>query len=113
MAELNKIECPHCGENFQVEAALAKHLEADFAKKLQEEKVALNKKLKEEKDVLEKERATFADKVKNQNTIFKTRMEEAVAKKEVELKKNISEEDVSQIISVIKGSKSWSLFEKP
>jgi hypothetical protein len=98
MAELNKIECPHCGENFQVEAALAKHLEADFAKKLQEEKVALNKKLKEEKDVLEKERATFADKVKNQNAIFKTKMDAAVAKKEVELKKNISEE-FSQKIS--------------
>ena len=97
MSEIKNIQCPHCGENFDVEAALAKHLQADFAKKLQEERATMNRKYQEEQAALAKEKETFEEKVKNTNAIFKARMEEAVAKKEQELKKNIGQEYAQKI----------------
>jgi len=76
----DKIKCPNCGHNFDVEEALSgqlqAHFKAEFEKKVAEQAKAFN----DEKAKLEKEKEEFAEKKEKENELFKEKLEQKIAK---------------------------------
>lgn len=76
---MNKITCPNCTHEFDVEDALAAKLEsqlkADYERKLSEQ----NQKLSLERQQLASERVAFAEKKEQENALFKERLDKSIA----------------------------------
>jgi len=82
----NKIKCPNCGHEFDVEEAISgqldAHYKAEYEKKLSEQA----QKLKSEKDQLDKERSDFLIQKEEQNKLLKSEVEKVlqIEKKKIE-----------------------------
>ena len=76
----DKIKCPNCGHNFDVEEALSgqlqAHFKAEFEKKVAEQAKVFNN----EKAKLEKEKEEFEEKKEKENELFKEKLEQKIAK---------------------------------
>jgi len=87
----DKIKCPNCGHNFDVEEALSgqlqAHFKAEFEKKVAEQAKAFN----DEKAKLEKEKEEFAEKKEKENELFKEKLEQKIAKEKEKIQTQTKE----------------------
>ena len=87
----DKIKCPNCGHNFDVEEALSgqlqAHFKAEFEKKVAEQAKAFN----DEKAKLEKEKDEFAEKKEKENELFKEKLEQKIAKEKEKIQTQTKE----------------------
>lgn len=87
----DKIKCPNCGHNFDVEEALSgqlqAHFKAEFEKKVAEQAKVFN----DEKAKLEKEKEDFAEKKEKENELFKEKLEQKIAKEKEKIQTQTKE----------------------
>lgn len=88
----DKIKCPNCGHNFDVEEALSgplqTHFKAEFEKKVAEQAKGFN----DEKAKLEKEKEEFAEKKEKENELFKEKLEQKIAKEKEKIQSQTKED---------------------
>ena len=87
----DKIKCPNCGHNFDVEEALSgqlqAHFKAEFEKKVAEQAKVFN----DEKAKLEKEKEEFAEKKEKENELFKEKLEQKIEKEKEKIQTQTKE----------------------
>ncbi|MAX71472.1 MAG: Caldesmon [Flavobacteriaceae bacterium] len=87
----DKIKCPNCGHNFDVEEALSgqlqAHFKAEFEKKVAEQAKVFNN----EKAKLEKEKEEFEEKKEKENELFKEKLEQKIAKEKEKIQNQTKE----------------------
>jgi len=87
----DKIECPNCSHQFDVEEALSGKLEAQYKAQF-EQKVALQAKtFNDEREKLELERKEFQNKKAKENEIFKKRLEKSLEEQKATIEKSTYE----------------------
>ncbi len=88
----NKIKCPNCGHQFQVEDAFFNQAEEQIRKEY-EHKIAQQAAIyNKQKESLEKEKDDFEKKKEKENELFKERLEKKLEEERLRLKKNTDEE---------------------
>lgn len=75
----DKITCPNCGHNFDVEEALSGKLEAHFKAEYEKKIAEQSNRFKAEKQKLEEEKAAFDLKKERENQIFSEKLKEKLA----------------------------------
>lgn len=87
----DKIKCPNCGHNFDVEEALSgqlqAHFKAEFEKKVAEQAKVFNN----EKAKLEREKEEFEEKKEKENELFKEKLEQKIAKEKEKIQNQTKE----------------------
>ncbi len=94
---IEKIQCPNCSFEFDIEDALAKDLAKDFQEKLESERKAMIQRYERQKEALESEKKAFEDKRKRENEIFSERLSKALADQGEKLRKRLEVTYASRI----------------
>lgn len=89
---MEKISCPNCDFKFDIEGALAKDLQADYAKKISIETDRLNNVFKQKEDDFKKQQDEFEEKKKKENELFKQKLDKALIDKESTIKEKVQGE---------------------
>ena len=93
----DKIKCPNCGHDFDVEDALGEQmkneLKAEFEKKAQEQARLVN----EQKEALAKKEAEFELKKERENELFKERLQKQLELEAVKIEKENTEKYEQQL----------------
>ena len=76
----DKIQCPNCGHNFDVEEALSGKLEAHFKAEYEQKVAEQAQKFNVQKLALEKAKKDFEEKREKENELFKKKLDESLAK---------------------------------
>ncbi len=92
---MDKIKCPNCGHNFDVEDALSGKLEAHFKAKYEKKISEQAEIFKTDRKELEKEVEEFERKKERENELFKEKLEQRIEKESEKIKKQ-TEEDFAQ-----------------
>ena len=97
---MDKIKCPNCAHEFDVEQALAGKLEvkykADYEKKVSEQAAKFNA----ERSVLAKEMEAFEQKKEKENELFKERLSKQIEKEKEAIQKSTQESFEQQLKSL-------------
>ncbi len=88
---IDKIKCPNCGHQFDVEEALAGRLEAHFKEEFEKKVAQQAERFNEERAKLQSEITEFEQKKERENEIFKQKLEEQVNKRSEKIKKETLE----------------------
>lgn len=97
MSHIEKITCPNCNFDFDVEEALAGKLKDKLNKDFQKEKENWLNELNKNKKNLEEQMQLFEEKKKKENEIFKEKLTQAVESQKNDLRKNLTEEFESRV----------------
>lgn len=94
---IDKIKCPHCANEFDVEDALSgkleAHFKAEFERKVAEQAVKFNA----ERVKLEKEVEEFEKKKERENELFKQKLEQRIEKEAEKIQKSTQESFEQQL----------------
>ncbi len=83
----DKIQCPNCSHQFDVEEALSGKLEAQFRKKYEQKIADQAKVFNNEREKLEIERKDFQDKKAKENEIFRNRLAKSLEEQKATVEK--------------------------
>ena len=97
---IDKIKCPNCGHDFDVEDALSGKLEAHFKAKYEKKVASQAEKFKAERLVLEKDIEEFEKKKERENELFKEKLEQQLVKKTEKIQKETKEDFEQQLKSL-------------
>ena len=97
---IDKIKCPNCGHDFDVEDALSGKLEAHFKAKYEKKVASQAEKFKAERLVLEKDIEEFEKKKERENELFKEKLEQQLIKKTEKIQKETKEDFEQQLKSL-------------
>ncbi len=75
---MEKIQCPHCGNDFNVEKALSGKLEAQFKAQYEQNVAAQTQKFKLQQEKLDEEKQLFLKNKENENELFRQRLEKQI-----------------------------------
>lgn len=87
----DKIKCPNCGHNFDVEEALSGQLQAHFKAEFEKKVAEQAKVFKNEKAKLEREKEEFEEKKEKENELFKEKLEQKIAKEKEKIQNQTKE----------------------
>lgn len=87
----DKIQCPNCAHEFDVEEALSGKLEAQFKAQYERKVAEQAEKFKAERGKLEKEVALFEEKKERENELFKEKLEQRLVKEQEKIEKQTQE----------------------
>ena len=109
----DKISCPNCSHEFDVEEALAGKIEAHFKKEFEQKLAEQSKRFSNERAELEKEREAFKQAKERENELF---VEKLNQKLEQEKKKEILENTVRNIseplnVNAANGEKIYLIYQ--
>jgi len=96
----DKIKCPNCGHEFDVEEALSGKLEAHFKAEYERKVAEQAKKFNEERKTLEKEKEEFEQKKEKENELFKEKLEQRLEKESEKIQKQTQENFEQQLKSL-------------
>ncbi len=96
----DKISCPNCGHQFDVEEALSGKLQAYFRAEFQKKVASNNEKLEQERAVLRKELDDFEKKKERANEMFKQKLNERIAKETEKIESQAKEGFEQQLKSL-------------
>ena len=96
----DKIKCPNCAHNFDVEEALSGKLEAQFKAEYEKKVAEQAEKFNLEKSRLDKEREEFEQKKERENELFKQKLEQRILK-ETEKIQNQTKENFEQQLKAL------------
>lgn len=88
---IDKIKCPNCGHDFDVEDALSGKLEAHFKAEYEKKIARQAEKFKAERLILEKDVEEFEKKKERENELFKAKLEQRVEKESEKIQKQTQE----------------------
>ena len=97
---IDKIKCPNCGHDFDVEDALSGKLEAHFKVEYEKKVTKQAEKFKAERLVLEKEIEEFEKKKERENELFKEKLEQRIVKESEKIQKETKESFEQQLKSL-------------
>ena len=97
---IDKIKCPNCGHDFDVEDALSGKLEAHFKAEYEKKVASQAEKFKAERLVLEKDIEEFEKKKERENELFKEKLEQQLVKKTEKIQKETKEDFEQQLKSL-------------
>lgn len=97
MKSIEKISCPNCDFQFDVEEALSGKLRDQIRKDLMKERTQWMEEMKANQKKLEEERNQFENTKKKENEIFKQKLNQAIDSQKLEIRKSLDEEFKSQI----------------
>ena len=92
MSSIEKITCPNCSFNFDVEEALAGKLKERLSQDFQKEKENWIQELNQSKLKLEEQKKIFEETKKKENEIFKNKLQQAIDLQKSDIRKNLNEE---------------------
>ncbi|MDA8930907.1 DUF2130 domain-containing protein, partial [Bacteroidia bacterium] len=94
---MDKIKCPNCAHEFDVEQALSgkleAHFKAEYEKKVQEQANKFNA----ERDLLAREKEAFEQKKEKENELFKERLAKQIEKEKEAIQKATQENFEQQL----------------
>ncbi len=96
----DKIKCPNCGHDFDVEEALSGKLEAHFKAEYERKVAEQAKKFNDERKSLELEKEEFEKKKEKENELFKERLEQRLEKESEKIQKQTQENFEQQLKSL-------------
>lgn len=96
----DKIKCPNCGHDFDVEEALSGKLEAHFKAEYERKVAEQAKKFNDERKTLELEKEEFEKKKEKENELFKERLEQRLEKESEKIQKQTQENFEQQLKSL-------------
>lgn len=94
---MDKIKCPNCAHEFDVEEALSGKLEAHFKEEYERKVSEQADKFNAKEEVLAKEMEAFEQKKENQNEIFKERLAKQIEKEKETIQKSTQESFEQQL----------------
>ena len=92
MSNIEKITCPNCSHNFDVEEALAGKLKEKISSEFQKQKEDWIEELNASKKQLEDQKKVFEETKKKENEIFKNKLQQAVEQQKEQVRKSLAEE---------------------
>ncbi len=92
MSNIEKITCPNCSHNFDVEEALAGKLKEKISSEFQKQKEDWIEELNASKKQLEDQKKVFEETKKKENEIFKNKLQQAVEQQKEQVRKTLAEE---------------------
>ena len=96
----DKIKCPNCGHNFDVEDAISGQVEARLQAKYEQKTAEQAERFKKEREKLEQEQEEFALKKERENELFKERLQKEIATERQKITAEQQEEFLQQINSL-------------
>ena len=96
----DKIKCPNCGHNFDVEDAISGQVEARLQAKYEQKTAEQAERFKKERKKLEQEQEEFALKKERENELFKERLQKEIATERQKITAEQQEEFLQQINSL-------------
>ena len=87
----DKIKCPNCAHNFDVEEALSGKLQAQFKAQYERKVAEQAEKFNAERAKLEKEVLLFEEKKERENELFKAKLEQRLVKEQEKIEKSTQE----------------------
>lgn len=96
----DKIQCPNCAHNFDVEEALSGKLQAQFKAQYERKVAEQAEKFNAERAKLEKEVALFEEKKERENELFKAKLEQRLVKEQEKIEKSTQEAYEQQLKSL-------------
>ena len=96
----DKIKCPNCGHNFDVEDAISGQVEARLQAKYEQKTAEQAERFKKERKKLEQEQEEFALKKERENELFKERLQKEIATERQKITAEQQEEFLQQISSL-------------
>lgn len=97
---VDKIKCPNCAHEFDVEEALSGKMQAHFKAEYERKVAEQAQKFNIERDKLEKEKELFEQKKDKENELFKEKLEQRLLKEAEKIQKSTSETFELQIKSL-------------
>jgi len=95
--EATTIKCPQCSTEINVSEIISLQLEDKYKKSFAELKASTEKEYSNKVSELEKAKSEFEDKKKQENVLFAKRLSAEISKKEIELKKQIEDDNSNKI----------------
>tara|TARA_R100000935_G_scaffold58808_1_gene98146 strand:+ start:10723 stop:11961 length:1239 start_codon:yes stop_codon:yes gene_type:complete len=96
----DKIKCPNCGHEFDVEEALSGKLEAHFKAEYERKVAKQAQKFNSERKELEREKEEFEQKKEKENELFKEKLEQRLVKESDKIQKQTQEYFEQQLKSL-------------
>ena len=96
----DKIKCPNCGHNFDVEDAISGQVEARLQAKYEQKTAEQAERFKKERKKLEQEQEEFTLKKERENELFKERLQKEIATERQKITAEQQEEFLQQINSL-------------
>ena len=96
----DKIKCPNCGNEFDVEEALSGKIKARFKAEYERTVAEQAEKFNKERSELEKEKEEFKKKKEKENELFKEKLDQRLIKESENIEKQASEKFEQQIKSL-------------
>ena len=96
----DKIKCPNCGKEFDVEEALSGKVKAHFKAEYERKTTEQAEKFNKERSELEKEKEEFKQKKEKENELFKEKLDQRLIKESENIEKQASEKFEQQIKSL-------------
>lgn len=93
----DKIKCPNCGHNFDVEEALSGQLKAKFQQEFEQRIAAQTARFNKEKEALEAKEKEFELKKQKENELFQERLQKSVEAETVKIQKEQQEAVQAQL----------------
>lgn len=93
----DKIKCPNCAHEFDVEEALSGKLQAHFKAEYERKVAEQAEKFNTERAKLEKEVALFEEKKERENELFKEKLEQRLVKEQEKIEKQTQESYEQQL----------------
>jgi hypothetical protein len=106
---IDKIKCPNCGHDFDVEDALSGKLEAHFKAEYEKKVAEQAEKFKTKRHNLEKEIEDFEKKKERENELFKEKLTQRIDKESVKIQKETQERYGQQLKSLQEENKKKNL----
>ena len=97
---MDKIRCPHCGSNFDVEEVLSGKVQAHFKKEYENKLAEQTLRLQKEQAKLNIEVDAFEQKKKKENELFQEKLKQQLLKEKETIKKQTLESFEEQIRSL-------------
>ena len=88
---MDKIRCPHCGSNFDVEEVLSGKVQAHFKKEYENKLAEQTLRLQKEQAKLNIEVDAFEQKKKKENELFQEKLKQQLHKEKETIKKQTLE----------------------
>ena len=97
---IDKIKCPNCSHEFDVEEALAGKLESHFKKEYERKIAEQAEVFQRQKLALEKEKDDFELKKEKENELFKEKLEQRIVREKEKIEKQTLENFELQLKSL-------------
>jgi len=107
-----KIACPSCGYEFNVEEVLSLKVEESLKTQFEQEKKAIWAQVFQKEALLKEKESQFEEKRKKENEIFQVRLEEARQRESEKLKKQFEENFLVQMESLRRENEDKNLLIK-